>query len=101
MARKAVDNFDLARWRSLDAASVLLLLADYAKQDHDFIPRASLTSTRWHATAGGNDFELLCTGPKFLDTRANKGGGGAIDLAMHLLRMDFRQAAKLLHSRGL
>ncbi|MBZ3343388.1 hypothetical protein IPR00_22095, partial [Xanthomonas perforans] len=38
--------------------------------------------------------ELLATGPKWYDTRAEKGGGGAIDLAMHLLRLDFVSAVK-------
>lgn len=101
MARRAVDNFDLARWRSLDAALVLSSLADYAKRDRDFAPRTSLASTRWHAAVSGNEFELLCNGPKFFDCRANRGGGGAVDLAMHLFRIDFRQAAKLLRSKGL
>jgi hypothetical protein len=101
MARKAVDNFDLIRWRSLDAASVLSSLADYVKQDRDFVPRASIASTRWHANVVGRDFEILCTGPKFLDARANVGGGGAVDLTMHLFRINFRQAVKLLRSKGL
>ena len=35
---------------------------------------------------------------KFFDTRADKGGGGAIDLAMHLLRLDFVAAVKRLSS---
>ena len=30
MARKAVDNLDLLRWRSLDAAVLLRVLSDYA-----------------------------------------------------------------------
>nr|WP_254176670.1 hypothetical protein [Pseudomonas aeruginosa] len=41
---------------------------------------------------------LLVTGAKFFDTRADKGGGGAIDLAMHLLRLDFVAAVKRLSS---
>ncbi len=32
-------------------------------------------------------------GPKWFDTRAEKGGG-AIDLAMHLLRLEFVAAVK-------
>jgi hypothetical protein len=49
-------------------------------------------TTRWHATVGGHDFEILCTGPKFWDGRAVRGGGGAIDLAMHLFGVDFKDA---------
>jgi len=38
--------------------------------------------------------ELLVTGARFLDTRADKGGGGAIDLAMYLFRLSFVDALK-------
>jgi len=44
----------------------------------------------------GRDFELLTTGLKWFDTRANVGGGGSIDLAMHLLQLDFKQAVRKL-----
>jgi integrase len=94
------DNSELVRWRSLNAQDVLSVLADYAKQDCDFKPRTSHRSTRWHATANGFEFEILCTGPKFLDTRGGKGGGGAVDLAMHLLGLDFKQAICLLRCKG-
>ena len=47
---------------------------------------------------GGGMVELLVTGPKWYDTRAEKGGGGAIDLAMHLLRLDFVSAVKRLQA---
>jgi hypothetical protein len=41
-------------------------------------------------------FELLVTGPKWYDTRAERGGGGAIDLAMYILRLSFVDAVKRL-----
>ena len=101
MRRKAVDNLDLARWRELAATDVLLSLSDYARQDREFKPTTSHQSTRWHVRAARGEFEILCTGPKFLDTRGGKGGGGAIDLAMHLLGLDFKQAVSVLRSKGL
>lgn len=101
MGRRSVDNIELERWRALASVDALASLADYAKQDASFVPRASHSSTRWHVTAGQSDFELLCTGPKFWDTRANRGGGGALDLAMHLHGVGFKQAAQLLRSKGL
>lgn len=96
-----MDNSVLERWRGMDAASALQALADYAKQDASFHPRASVNTTRWHATIKGVDVELLCTGPKFYDTRSGKGGGGAIDLAMHLLQLQFKQAVAALRERQL
>jgi hypothetical protein len=38
---------------------------------------------------------------KFFDTRAEKGGGGAIDLAMHLFRIDLKAATGLLGKKNL
>ncbi|WP_255208805.1 hypothetical protein [Paraburkholderia youngii] len=51
--------------------------------------------------AGDREFELLLRGPKFYDTRAKRGGGGAIDLIMHLHRVGFIQAVNLLQEAGL
>ena len=95
------DKSDLTRWQSLDAAVVLIALADYAKEDVSYVPRLNTRSSRWHVIAGGHDHEILCTGPKFWDSRANCGGGGALDLAMHLFGINFKKAARLLAERNL
>jgi hypothetical protein len=91
----------LTRWQTIDAVVVLCALAEHAKQDVEFRPRPSHCTTRWHASVAGVDYEILCTGPKFLDTRANQGGGGAIDLAMHLLGLNFKQAVSILRGTQL
>lgn len=84
------------------AAGVALgALAAHAKRDPTFVPTKDKHTERWHARAEGRDFELLTAGPKFFDTRAKSGGGGAIDLAMHLYRMDFKAATDLLRRQGL
>lgn len=101
MPKRTVDNFVLARWRATTASVALAALADHAVEDQSFKPLSSKDTSRWHASAGGHDFELLCTGPRFFDTRAQRGGGGAVDLAMHLLSIDFRTAAKVLAEKGL
>lgn len=101
MGRRAVDNLTLARWRALDAVVVLCALAEHAKQDPEFKPRQSRDTTRWHASVAGVDYEILCTGPKFLDTRTNRGGGGAVDLAMQFLRLNFKQAVSILQGAKL
>lgn len=98
---RAVDQSSLARWRSLEATHVLQTLAEYAKPDVTFRPVQDSKTSRWHACMDGCEFELLLTGPKFWDTRAKRGGGGAIDLAMHLARVDFRRAVELLQEVGL
>ena len=101
MRRRPVDNLTLTRWRTLDAVAVLRAIADHLKQDAEFRPRQSHDTTRWHASVAGHDYEILCTGPRFLDTRANRGGGGAVDLVMHVLDVDFERAVKVLRDRRL
>jgi len=53
-----VDKSDLTRWQSLDAAVVLIALADYAKEDVSYVPRLNTRSSRWHVIAGGHDHEI-------------------------------------------
>jgi hypothetical protein len=97
---KFVDNSALARWRSMESIDVLRLVADHVKEDPAFHPRSSHLTTRWHVHAASHDWEFLCTGPKFWDVRGDRGGGGAIDLVMHIHGITFKAAAKLLKERG-
>lgn len=101
MRRKAVDNSELQRWRTLSAVEALASIADYAKIGVTFRPLKSAASTRVHATVGDPHFEILCTGPKFWDTRVKVGGYSAVDLATHLLSSDFKHAIAILRTRGL
>jgi Protein of unknown function (DUF3991)/Toprim-like len=43
---------------------------------------------KWHTERG----PLSITGPKFMNWHTGRGGGGAIDLVMHLTGVDFRTA---------
>lgn len=97
---RSVDNLDLVRWREMDSIHILRLLADHIKEDPSFHPRSSHLTSRWHVHAAGHDWEFLCTGPKFLDIRMDRGGGGAIDLVMHIHGLNFKAAAKLLKERN-
>ena len=85
----------------MEAAIVLQALADNAKRDPTFEPIKNKATTRWHSTAQGLEFELLLTGPKSFDTRAEKGGGGSIDLAIHPFGLDFKTAIGALRKWGL
>jgi hypothetical protein len=82
--------------RELPSDEVLARLAIELKPDKTFTPVKDAGSRRWHAHTIQGDFEILTTGPKWYDTRARKGGGGAIDLAMHLLGLSFVDAVKHL-----
>lgn len=73
-------------------------LADHVKNDGAFKPTTACSAVRVHVSAAGNEWELLLTGPKWFDTRAGKGGGGAVDLVMHLWQVPFTRAAKFSKS---
>lgn len=76
------------------------MLADHSKLDSTFVPINNSSTTRWHASVQGCDFELLLTGPKFFDIRFKKDGGGAIYLEMYLFRADFKTATGILRMRS-
>jgi hypothetical protein len=97
---RAVDNLELERLRALAALDVLRLLAEHTKLDQDFVPVRATRTCRVHVSANGADWELLVDGTRFFDTRARKGGGGAVDLVMHLWQVPFKRAVKMLKEAG-
>lgn len=98
MAKRSFSPELLESLRSMVVTKALDALGLHWKLDPDFQPVKDAATIRLHVAVGGQVFELLVTGAKFFDTRADKGGGGAIDLAMHLLRLDFVAAVKRLSS---
>ena len=98
---RPIGETSLARWRALDATSALQAIAQHAKKDISFAAVKDPSSSRWHATVDGVEYELILTGPRFWDCRASVGGGGAIDLVMYLAHVDFRAAARKLRAAGL
>ena len=75
---------------------VLRQLSIQVKADSTFVPRKSRESRRWHVLTDRRDFEILTTGRLWFDTRERRGGGSAIDLAMHLLGVSFVEAVRRL-----
>jgi hypothetical protein len=84
----------------LEALHTLGLLADHVSIDRDFRPTRSHATRRVHVSAAGAEWELLLNGPKFYDTRASTGGGGAIDLVMYLWGVPFKTAVAMLRRSG-
>lgn len=91
----------MRRGRDLDAIIVLNALADHIKPDRTYWPTASQLPSRWNVHTADLDWELLCTGSKLWDTRAECGGGGAVDLVTHLHRITLKAAVALLKENGL
>jgi hypothetical protein len=96
MVRRSFDRATLTPLREMSSEDALALLAIQCKRDSSFEPVKEPTTRRWHAHTSGGEFEILTTGTKWYDTRAKIGGGGAIDLAMHVLRLPFVDAVRIL-----
>ena len=69
--------------RAIPLETVLPLCG--AQKDHD-------DQRKWHTSAGA----LSVTGAKFMNWHDSVGGGGAIDLVMHLNHLDFKAAVDWL-----
>jgi hypothetical protein len=81
-------NFDDLRRRADTVRAVpledVLFLHGAVRDRHD--------KSKWHTEQG----PLSVAGPKFINWRQGQGGGGAIDLVMHLAGVDFRTAVAWL-----
>lgn len=97
--RRSFDPVTLARLRAFPAERALPRVAAEVKADSSYRPIKYQASRRWQVRTARGDFEILTTGPKWYDTRARRGGGGAIDLAMHLLGVGFVDAVRYLTER--
>ena len=94
--RRSFDESMLEQLRRMPSDQVLRRLAIHLKPDRTYVPRKTLESRRWHLLTERGDFEILTTGSRWFDTRERRGGGSAIDLAMHLLGVSFVEAVKRL-----
>lgn len=95
-SRRSFDESMLEQLRRMPSDQVLRRLAIHLKPDCTYVPRKTLESRRWHLLTERGDFEILTTGRRWFDTRERRGGGSAIDLAMHLLGVSFVEAVKRL-----
>lgn len=97
MKRRSFTNEEVAQARAMPLAGAVEQLGLYVAVDREFTPMKDQATQRWHVSVATGVVELLVTGEKWFDSRAGKGGGGAIDLTMHLLRLTFVQAVRRLN----
>jgi hypothetical protein len=97
--RRSFDRATLTPLCEMPSEDALALLAIHCKPDPSYQPVKEPTTRRWHARTSSGEFEILTTGPKWYDTRAKIGGGGATDLAMLVLRLSFVDAVRILIER--
>lgn len=97
--KRAVNPEKVERANALRAMPLLKALDSmgvYAKLDTSYEPTKNRDSSRYHLSANCQDYELVICREKWYDTRACKGGGGAIDLVMHLYSEPFNKALRRL-----
>lgn len=94
--RRRFSAATLDRLRNLQIEVALEMVAPIVKVDRTFVPTKDARTRRWNIYTERGDYEILITGCKWYDTRAKAGGGGAIDLTMHLLGLSFVDAVKRL-----
>lgn len=94
--QRRFDEAEITRLRALSVKETLRVLGLYWKLDPDYVPNNNPESIRINVSALENSFEIIATGDKWFDTRARRGGGGAIDLTMHLYATTFPKAVKWL-----
>ncbi len=100
-SRKLFDEAFLERLRGVPVLDALSGLGLYWKLDPSFQPVKSANTKRLYVSVGLSVVEVLLTDEKWFDPRLNIGGGGCIDLTMHLLELDFVHAVKALSKYSL
>ncbi len=95
-----IDEAEIASLRRMSVDNTLDLLGLYAKIDRDYQPKKNTKSKRINVSLNSSVIELVVTNEKWYDTNAQRGGGGAIDLTMHLYRETFVQAVRRLQAKG-
>mgnify|MGYP003537646754 FL=1 len=71
MAKRSFSPELLESLRSMVVTKALDALGLHWKRDPDFQPVKDAATIRLHVAVGGQVFELLVTGAKFFDTRAD------------------------------
>ena len=97
--RKSFPATTLLHLRQTPSEAALRSLAIFCKVDTSYRPIKDPKSRRWHVRTEYGEFEILTTGVKWYDPRAKIGGGGAIDLAVHILQVSFVDAVRVLAAR--
>lgn len=98
MTRKRFNPADLNRIRALPLEKVFQVLGLYYSEDFSYKP-VNGKSQRFNVSVNYEVFELIVTNDKWFDTRSGVGGGGSIDLTMHLFSCSFTEAVKTLQDK--
>lgn len=95
MAKRFPESL-VERVRTIPLQRALEGLGFFVSRDGAFQPRKNARTEAVFVTDSAGVHELILTGEKWFDKLENVGGGGAIDLVMHLKGVSFSKAVRLL-----
>lgn len=87
---------EVTKARAVPLLETLEVLGYYVSKDSAFEPRKTKRTISVFISNDADVRELIITGEKWYDKREQVGGGGAIDLVMHLRKLSFSRAVRLL-----
>lgn len=94
-SRRPQHRFDeelVTRFRVMTVEQTARILGLYCKQDKNYESTAHRNSKCYHISKDGEVFEIIVTQLKWYSTHRRYGGGGGIDLTMHLYGETFKAA---------
>jgi len=98
-ARRSEQRFDdelITRFRVMTVEKAAQVLGLYCKKDAHYESTTHRNSKCYHISKDGEVFEIIVTQLKWFSTRRGVGGGGAIDLTMHIYGEPFKAALNRL-----
>lgn len=89
---KAFDEELITRFRVMTVEQTARVLGLYCKQDKDYESSHYRNSKCFHISKDGEVFEIIVSQLKWYSTHRRFGGGGGIDLTIHLYGESFKAA---------
>lgn len=83
--------------RKISLEEVAEALSYYCKVDTRFVPIKDKKTKLYNIVTPRGEFHIIVTGEKWFDEQRKVGGGGAIDLIMHITKFDFVRSVKVLN----
>lgn len=90
--KNSIDPDLVSRLRSLPVEKMARILGLHFKQDKSYEPTKFPNSKCYHISLENQVFEIIVTGLKWYSVHRKFGGGGAIDLTMHIFNDSFTRA---------
>lgn len=99
--RRSFDDAFVERLRVVPVLDALNRLGLCWRLDPTFQPVKNDDTKRLYVSVRSSVVEVLLTDQKWYDPKLGIGGGGCIDLARHLLDLNFVQAVKALSKHSI